>query len=173
MQQAKKITPPTPPSEPHLKLRRASVDQSADASESCAEADVIAERHEPSVPAGTELPWRCVKCGDAMDTLPSLTFRGRIRYRLCRDHVVSTIAQCVAGSALALLGIAAVGSRIIGDPLVGKMGTVFCLLAAAAGAGLIYRSLPVLTSPPIEGRYRLRRLHADVIDDLQRMNRGE
>lgn len=163
MQQAKKLTPSTPPSEPHLKLRRASIDQVDEPSQ-----EVVVEGEEASVVAGTVLPWRCAKCGDAMDTLPVRTIRGGIKYRLCRDHVVSTVAQLLSGLALITVGVMAVMSKLLGDPIFGLAGMAFCFLAACAGGALIYRSLPVLTSRETEGRYRLRRLHAELIDDLKR-----
>jgi hypothetical protein len=166
MHQANKITPPSEPTQPHLKLRRASVDQ-ADAGPDAVPPVVIEEDSVRVVP-GTVLPKRCVKCGDAMDTFPSRTLRGGISYRLCREHVVSTVACVLAGAALVILGMAVAWYRLVGDPIVGNSVMVLCVLLAGLGGYLVYRSLPTLTSGNTDGRHRIRRLHAAVVDDLRR-----
>ena len=92
MPQVKNFTPSTEPSQPHLKLRPASVDHGEDGPDTLSDHAAVVDGDTVAVAPGTVLPPRCVKCGDAMDTLPSRSIRGGIRYRLCRDHVVSTIA---------------------------------------------------------------------------------
>jgi hypothetical protein len=171
MQQAKNLTPPSDPPQPHLKLHPASVDHGEDGVEVTVDPTPIIEEDAVAVPPGTVLPRRCVKCGDAMDTLPSRSIRGAIRYRLCREHVVSTVAYLVAGLALVGIGLAAVGSRLMGDPIVGTKVMLLCILLAGGGAALVYQSLPVITSATDDGRLRIRRLHAAVIDDLRRSQR--
>jgi hypothetical protein len=170
MQQATNVTPP-PSDPPHLKLRSPSVDHGEDGMEPSATQPVLVAENSVLVASGAVLPERCVKCGDAMDTLPARTLRGGIHYRLCRDHVVSTVAYILAGLALVTLGAAAIGSKLIGDPIVANRLLPICLLLAAAGAWLVYWALPVVTSRISNGRHQVRRLHAEVVDDLRRMQR--
>lgn len=171
MQQAKNLTPPTDPSQPHLKLRPASVDHGDEGVEVAVDPTPIIEGDTVAVPPRTVLPHRCVKCGDGMDTLPGRSIRGAIHYRLCREHAVSTVAYLIAGLTLIGIGAASVGSKVIGDPMVSNKVMLLCFLLSIAGGALVYWALPVITSATSDGRLRVRRLHAEVIDDLRRSTR--
>lgn len=139
--------------------------------ESSAAPTVVITGEALSVAPGTDLPRRCVTCGDPMDVISVRTVRGKIGYSVCREHAIAACGKLLAGLVLALLAVWCVGTLILGDPLAGRGGTLFSLVLGAGGVALIYFALPLRTAKLADGRHRLSKVHADVLADLRQQSR--
>ncbi len=170
MHQSARKLPPKDQSPPAmLKLRRASVDTVGSVDEATLDSmPVVIDGCGVRVSPGSELPRRCVCCGDSMNTISSRTFRGNIRYRLCREHAVSIVAKAAMGALVIALSVICIASSVLGDPILSSGGTWVCLLLGLAGAALVYWTLPIKTSKLADGRHCVAGLHPEVIADLQR-----
>lgn len=166
---AKKLDPTPDDPKPKMRLRQPSVD--AVDPESSSGPSFIISGQELSVAPATDLPRRCVQCGDEMDVISVRTFRGKIGYSVCREHAVVVCGKLLAGLVLVALSIYCVGSFVLGDAFTGTGGTLFSLLLGAGGAALIFVALPVRTGKLLDGRHCLTKVHADVLAEMRQQSR--
>lgn len=120
------------------------------------------------VEAGTELPQRCVQCGDTMDLLSTKTLPGRIRYHVCREHAVAAIAKGGAGLLLAMFGAWGFATEMINLSPGTVMTTFVYFLMMSAGLAVAYFAVPLRVSLPIQGKHRIGKHHAEIDRDFQR-----
>ena len=116
---------------------------------------------------GATLPAACVVCGDNVGLITLPTLRGRVRFSLCQEHLITGGARAVVG-----LGICGAGAFVVlsgAGSSVSNLGIAAML--CAIGAGLIASAVPVWTwRRPGEPR-RLMRVNADVRGSVERGGR--
>ena len=116
---------------------------------------------------GATLPAACVVCGDTVGRVELTTPRGRVRFTVCREHLILSVARLacglIVGAVAIYLALARGGSRST------SILTGVALLMASAA--LIATAMPIWTWRDKLGRRRVLRACRAVREDVPTASR--
>lgn len=116
---------------------------------------------------GATLPAACVVCGDNLGLFTLPTLRGRVRFALCNEHLVTGAARAVVG--FGICGVAAYLFVVGSGSTTSKLA--ISLFLSAIGATLIASSVPVWTWRRRGEPRRLMRVGSAVRASVERASR--